>query len=44
MYRMFSAEPDRFLKGINEMVKRAKDFGPTPVHKGTAGTWKEGSK
>jgi len=41
MFRMFSAEPNRFLVGINEMVKRAKELGPTPVHKGTAGSWKE---
>jgi heterodisulfide reductase subunit A len=44
MYRMFSAEPNRFLDGIKEMVRRSKDFGPTPVHKGTAGSWKEVSK
>lgn len=41
MYRMFSAEPERFTEAINEMVKRAKDFGPTPVHLGTAGKWME---
>ena len=41
MFRMFSAEPERFTTAINEMVKRAKKFGPTPVHKGTAGKWME---
>ncbi|MHA2133955.1 MAG: hydrogenase iron-sulfur subunit [Candidatus Thorarchaeota archaeon] len=41
MYRMFSAEPERFTDAINEMVKRANDFGPTPVHLGTAGKWME---
>jgi len=44
MFRMFSAEPERFTKAVNEMVKRAKDLGPTPVHEGTAGTWREVSK
>ena len=44
MFRMFSAEPERFTRAINEMVKRAKDLGPTPVHDGTAGKWKEVSK
>jgi heterodisulfide reductase subunit A len=41
MFRMFSAEPERFTEAINEMAKRAKDFGPTPVHLGTAGNWME---
>ncbi len=41
MFRMFSAEPDRFTSAIHEMVKRAKKLGPTPVHKGTAGKWME---
>ena len=44
MFRMFSAEPERFTNAINEMVKRAKKFGPTPVHKGTAGKWMEVSE
>jgi coenzyme F420-reducing hydrogenase delta subunit/Pyruvate/2-oxoacid:ferredoxin oxidoreductase delta subunit len=44
MFRMFSAEPERFTNAINEMVKRAKEMGPTPVHEGTAGTWMEASK
>ncbi|MFX1482453.1 MAG: hydrogenase iron-sulfur subunit [Promethearchaeota archaeon] len=44
MFRMFSAEPERFTNAINEMVKRAKKFGPTPVHEGTAGKWMEVSK
>jgi heterodisulfide reductase subunit A len=41
MFRMFSAEPDRFTNAVNEMVKRANELGPTPVHKGTAGKWME---
>ncbi len=41
MFRMFSAEPDRFLTAVNEMVKRANELGATPVHLGTAGKWKE---
>jgi heterodisulfide reductase subunit A len=44
MFRMFSAEPERFTNAINEMVKRAKKFGPTPVHEGTAGKWMEVSE
>ena len=44
MFRMFSAEPERFTTAISEMVHRAKEFGPTPVHKGTAGKWMEASK
>ena len=44
MFRMFSAEPERFTNAINEMVKRAKKLGPTPVHEGTAGKWMEVSK
>ncbi|MHA1935156.1 MAG: hydrogenase iron-sulfur subunit [Candidatus Thorarchaeota archaeon] len=44
MFRMFSAEPERFTNAINEMVKRAKKLGPTPVHQGTAGKWMEVSK
>ncbi|MHA1576854.1 MAG: hydrogenase iron-sulfur subunit [Candidatus Thorarchaeota archaeon] len=43
MYRMFSAEPERFTNAIKEMVKRAGKLGPTPVHQGTAGKW-EASK
>ena len=41
MFRMFSAEPERFTNAVNEMVKRANKLGPTPVHKGTAGKWME---
>jgi heterodisulfide reductase subunit A len=41
MFRMFSAEPERFTNAVNEMVKRAKMLGPTPVHEGTAGKWME---
>ena len=41
MFRMFSAEPERFTNAVNEMVKRAKKLGPTPVHEGTAGKWME---
>ncbi|MFX0056112.1 MAG: hydrogenase iron-sulfur subunit, partial [Candidatus Hermodarchaeota archaeon] len=41
MFRMFSAEPERFTSAIREMVKRAKKLGPTPVHTGTAGKWME---
>jgi heterodisulfide reductase subunit A len=41
MFRMFSAEPERFTSAVNEMTKRAKKLGPTPVHKGTAGKWME---
>jgi heterodisulfide reductase subunit A-like polyferredoxin/coenzyme F420-reducing hydrogenase delta subunit len=44
MFRMFSAEPERFTNAINEMVKRAKKLGPTPVHEGTAGKWMEVSE
>jgi len=44
MFRMFSAEPDRFTNAVNEMVKRAKKLGPTPVHEGTAGKWMEVSE
>ena len=44
MFRMFSAEPERFTRAANEMVKRSKELGPTPVHQGTAGKWTEGSK
>ncbi len=44
MFRMFSAEPERFTTAINEMVKRSKELGPTPVHKGTSGKWMEASK
>lgn len=39
MFRMFSAEPERFTNAINEMVRRATKFGPTPVHTGKAGSW-----
>ncbi|MHA1937315.1 MAG: hydrogenase iron-sulfur subunit [Candidatus Thorarchaeota archaeon] len=41
MFRMFSAEPERFTSAIREMVKRAQELGPTPVHLGTAGKWME---
>ena len=44
MFRMFSAEPERFTNAVNEMVKRATKFGPTPVHKGTAGSWEAKEK
>jgi coenzyme F420-reducing hydrogenase delta subunit/Pyruvate/2-oxoacid:ferredoxin oxidoreductase delta subunit len=44
MFRMFSAEPERFTNAINAMVKRAKELGPTPVHEGTAGAWMEVGK
>lgn len=44
MYRMFSAEPERFTSAVAEMVKRAKKLGPTPVHQGTAGKWLEASE
>ena len=44
MFRMFSAEPERFTNAINEMVKRATKFGPTPVHQGTAGSWEAKEK
>ncbi|NHJ13979.1 MAG: hydrogenase iron-sulfur subunit [Candidatus Thorarchaeota archaeon] len=44
MFRMFSAEPERFITAIDEMTKRAKELGPTPVHKGTAGKWAEVTK
>jgi len=40
-FRMFSAEPERFTNAIKEMTNRAKKLGPTPVHKGTAGKWRE---
>jgi heterodisulfide reductase subunit A len=41
MFRMFSAEPERFTNAVGEMVRRAKELGPTPVHLGTAGKWAE---
>ncbi len=44
MFRMFSAEPERFVNAVKEMVERAKKFGPTPVHLGTAGKWMEVSE
>ncbi|NHI84173.1 MAG: hydrogenase iron-sulfur subunit [Candidatus Thorarchaeota archaeon] len=44
MFRMFSAEPERFIKAIEEMTERAKKLGPTPVHDGTAGKWVEVTK
>jgi heterodisulfide reductase subunit A len=44
MFRMFSAEPERFINAVDEMVKRAKKLGPTPVHEGTAGKWMEVAK
>jgi coenzyme F420-reducing hydrogenase delta subunit len=44
MFRMFSAEPERFTRAANEMVRRSEKLGPTPVHQGTAGKWTEGSR
>jgi coenzyme F420-reducing hydrogenase delta subunit/Pyruvate/2-oxoacid:ferredoxin oxidoreductase delta subunit len=44
MFRMFSAEPERFTTAVREMVRRAKEYGPTPVHSGTAGKWMEATK
>ncbi len=44
MFRMFSAEPDRFTNAINEMTRRAHELGASPLHKGTAGKWKEVEK
>ncbi len=44
MFRMFSAEPERFVYAIKIMTKRAKELGPTPVHQGTAGKWVEVSE
>jgi heterodisulfide reductase subunit A len=44
MFRMFSAEPERFINAIKEMVKRAKELGSTPVHEESAGKWVEVSK
>jgi len=44
MFRMFSAEPERFTTAISEMARRAKELGPTPVHTGTAGKWMEVGK
>ncbi|MGQ4870446.1 MAG: hydrogenase iron-sulfur subunit [Candidatus Thorarchaeota archaeon] len=41
MFRMFSAEPERFTRAVEEMVRRARELGPTPVHSGTAGRWME---
>jgi coenzyme F420-reducing hydrogenase delta subunit len=41
MFRMFSAEPERFTRAVNEMVRRAQALGPTPIHLGTAGKWVE---
>ncbi len=41
MFRMFSAEPQRFIDAISEMTRRASEFGPTPVHNGEAGKWME---
>jgi heterodisulfide reductase subunit A len=41
MFRMFSAEPERFTNAVKEMVARANNLGPTPVHQGTAGKWRE---
>ncbi|NWF94873.1 MAG: hydrogenase iron-sulfur subunit [Candidatus Thorarchaeota archaeon] len=43
MFRMFSAEPERFIRAVQEMTRRAKELGPTPVHRGTAGKWMEAS-
>jgi heterodisulfide reductase subunit A len=44
MFRMFSAEPERFTSAVNEMVRRANEYGPTPVHTGDAGKWMEASR
>jgi heterodisulfide reductase subunit A len=44
MFRMFSAEPERFTNAINEMVIRATKYGSTPVHDGRAGKWEEATK
>ncbi|MFO7837119.1 MAG: hydrogenase iron-sulfur subunit [Candidatus Thorarchaeota archaeon] len=44
MFRMFSAEPNRFTEAVGEMVGRAVELGPTPVHKEEAGQWLEVSK
>ena len=44
MFRMYSAEPQRFINAIEEMARRAQELGPTPVHAGTAGKWVEASK
>lgn len=44
MFRMFSAEPERFTRAVEEMTQRAEKFGPTPVHQGTAGKWTEVGK
>ncbi len=44
MFRMFSAEPERFTRAVDEMVRRAREFGPTPVHTGKAGKWMEASE
>ncbi len=41
MFRMFSAEPERFTRAVEEMVRRSQKLGPTPVHTGTAGKWME---
>jgi heterodisulfide reductase subunit A len=41
MFRMFSAEPERFTNAVKVMVARANNLGPTPVHQGTAGKWRE---
>ncbi|MCK5239006.1 MAG: hydrogenase iron-sulfur subunit [Candidatus Thorarchaeota archaeon] len=44
MFRMFSAEPERFTNAIIEMVKRATKFAQSPVHKGTAGKYEVATK
>ncbi|MHA1905946.1 MAG: hydrogenase iron-sulfur subunit [Candidatus Thorarchaeota archaeon] len=44
MFRMFSAEPERFTNAIKEMTKRATKFGSTPVHDGRAGKWEGATK
>jgi len=44
MFRMFSAEPNRFTEAVAEMARRAEELGPTPVHKGEAGQWLEVSE
>lgn len=44
MFRMFSAEPERFTRAVKEMVRRANEYGPTPVHTGAAGKWMEANK
>ncbi len=44
MFRMYSAEPQRFTNAIKQMTEIAEKLGPSPMHKGTAGKWKEAVK